>query len=75
MSKRDITLAKFGQNIRKLREAKCLTQEGLSEAAGLDRTYVSDIERGTRNAGIKNVAKLAKALGVSAAKLVEGLGA
>jgi transcriptional regulator with XRE-family HTH domain len=75
MPKRDTTLSRFGQNVRKHREAKGLTQEGLSEAAGLDRTYVSDIERGTRNAGIKNVARLAKALGVSAAKLVEGLGA
>jgi transcriptional regulator with XRE-family HTH domain len=39
----------------------------------MDRTYVSDIERGTRNPGIKNVARLAKALGISSAKLMEGI--
>ena len=50
---------------------KELSQEALAERAGLNRTYLSDIERGVRNPGIKNVARLAKALGVSTARLVE----
>jgi transcriptional regulator with XRE-family HTH domain len=73
MSKRDPILVAFGQNVRKFREAKGLSQETLAEKADLDRTYISDIERGTRNPGIKNVAKLAKALGIATAKLVEGV--
>ena len=42
-----------------------LTQEKLAERAGLDPTYISGIERGLRNPGIKNVARLARALGLS----------
>jgi len=75
MPKRDPILAAFGQNVRKRREALQFTQEGLAEKADLDRTYISDIERGTRNPGVKNVVRLAKALGVTTAKLLEGVDA
>ena len=64
MSKRDKTLSTLGLNVRERREARALTQEKLAERAGLDATYISGIERGLRNPGIKNVAKLAKALGL-----------
>ncbi len=73
MPKRDPILAAFGQGVRIQRDAKSLSQEALAEKAGLDRTYISDIERGTRNPGIKNVVRLAKALGITTAKLVEGV--
>ena len=56
MPKRDSVLAKIGLNVRKRREARALTQEKLAERAGLDSTYISGIERGLRNPGIKNVA-------------------
>ena len=36
-------------------------------------TYISGIERGLRNPGIKNVARLAKALGLSTAELCKGV--
>jgi len=49
MTKRDPVLTAFGQNVRKRREARHFTQEALTERAELDRTYISDIERGTRN--------------------------
>ena len=74
MPKRDPVLTAFGQNVRKRREARHFTQEVLAERAELDRTYISDIERGTRNPGIKNVVRLASALGVTGAKLMEGVG-
>ena len=74
MPKRDPVLTAFGQNVRKQREARRFTQEVLAERADLDRTYISDIERGTRNPGVKNVARLAKALGLSPARLMEGVG-
>jgi len=41
--------------------------------AGLDPTYISGIERGLRNPGIKNVARLAKALGLTTAELCKGV--
>ena len=72
MPKRDAVLAALGQNVRRRREARDLTQEKLAEKAGLDPTYISGIERGLRNPGIKNVARLAKALGLSTAELCKG---
>ena len=73
MPKRDPILRILGQTVAKYRQEKGLSQETLAERADLNRTYLSDIERGVRNPGIKNVARLAKALGVRTAKLVEGL--
>lgn len=75
MSKHDRVLAAFGQNVRSYREARKLSQADLAEQADLDRTYISDIERGIRNPGIKNVARLAQALGVKSAKLMDGVDA
>jgi transcriptional regulator with XRE-family HTH domain len=75
MPKRDSVLAKLGLNVRRRREARELTQENLAERASLDATYISGIERGLRNPGIKNVAKLAKALGLSTAELCKGVDA
>ena len=75
MPKRDSVLAKLGLNLRQRREARELTQENLAERAGLDATYISGIERGLRNPGIKNVAKLAKALGFTTAELCKGVDA
>lgn len=69
MPKRDPVLAALGRNVRRQRDAKTFTQEKLAERSGLDPTYISDIERGLRNPGIKNVAKLAKALGFTTAEM------
>ena len=49
MPVRDKTLVQFGLRVRQLREAASLTQEALGEAANLDITHVSGIERGLRN--------------------------
>lgn len=73
MQKRDTVLIALGQNVRKRREALGLTQEALSDKAGLDQTYISGIERGIRNPGIINIAKLAKALKISTAELCRGV--
>ena len=75
MPKRDPVLAALGQNVRQRREDRTLTQEKLAEKAGLDPTYISGIERGLRNPGIRNVARLAKALGLTTATLCEGVDA
>jgi transcriptional regulator with XRE-family HTH domain len=75
MGKPDFVLVKFGRNLRKFRDAAGLTQETLAERADMDRTYLSDIERGLRNAGIKNIVRLANALGIPPARLMDGVGA
>ncbi len=69
--KPDRTLAAFGRNVLQLRTKSGLSQEKLAAKANLDRSFLSGIESGTRNPGVLTVAKLAKALGVTAAKLME----
>ena len=56
---------KLGKKVRELRTSHNLTQERLGEITGLDRTYISGIERGVRNPSLRNIEKLAKALKVS----------
>jgi transcriptional regulator with XRE-family HTH domain len=73
MQKRDPILCSFGHCVAKQRRAKGLSQEALAEKADLDRTYLSDIERGVRNPGIRNVVLIAKALGVPASDLLKGV--
>lgn len=73
MPKRDPLLIKLGQSLRRHREAAGHSQEQLAGLAEIDRTYVSDIERGNRNPGIKNIARIAKALEITTAKLCEGV--
>jgi transcriptional regulator with XRE-family HTH domain len=75
MPKTDTVLASLGHNVRQIRESKQLTQEKLAEFAGLDPTYISGIERGLRNPGIKNVAKIAKAFGITTSELCKGVDA
>ncbi|MDQ5970112.1 MAG: hypothetical protein QG593_629, partial [Patescibacteria group bacterium] len=58
---------KLGKKLRELRTEAGLSQERLGEITGLDRTYISGIERGVRNPSLKNIEKLAKALRVKAA--------
>lgn len=72
MKKADPILRAFGFSLKRLREAKHLTQEELAEKAGIDRTYLSDTERGSRNIGVKNVVRLANALGVPTGELFGG---
>jgi transcriptional regulator with XRE-family HTH domain len=60
---------KLGANLRRLRKAKGLSQEKFALEHGLDRTYVSGIERGARNPTIVVVQRLADALDVSVADL------
>jgi transcriptional regulator with XRE-family HTH domain len=52
----------FGEKIRKERIRLGWSQEKLGFETGLDRTYISGIERGERNPSLKNIQKIAKAL-------------
>ncbi|HOC55380.1 MAG TPA: helix-turn-helix transcriptional regulator [Verrucomicrobiota bacterium] len=73
MRKKDPVLVALGHSVRKRREAKRLTQEVLAEKTGLDRTYISDIERGTRNVSILNVVRVARALGSSLSEITQAV--
>lgn len=54
----------LGVNVRRLRLAADLTQEQLAAEAGMERSYVSDLERGTRNPSVAALGRIAEALQV-----------
>lgn len=60
----------FGDRVRTARVALGLSQEKLAMDCGLDRTYISGVERGKRNVSLINIHRLASALGVPASDLV-----
>ncbi|MEW5798330.1 MAG: helix-turn-helix domain-containing protein [Bacteroidota bacterium] len=58
-------LSHFGLVVKELRRKKQLSQEELANRCSLHRTYITDIEHGTRNVSLKNISKIAHALGES----------
>lgn len=54
----------FGVNVRYQRKLKGMTQEELAAAAEMERSYVSDLERGTRNPSVAALGRIADALGI-----------
>ena len=50
---------RFGTAVKFRREELGMTQENLAEKAGIHRTYLSDVERGTRNLSLVNIERLA----------------
>lgn len=68
------TQRKLGDAVRRLRERAGFSQEQLAEHSGLHRTYVSQLERGHRNATVGTLVKLAAALSVTVAGLMAEAG-
>jgi transcriptional regulator with XRE-family HTH domain len=68
-------LAKLGHAVQRYRKAQGLSQEKLAERAGLHSTNIGGIERGLRNVSFLNLLKLAHALEVTLADLVQGIDA
>lgn len=60
----------FGARVREARKQIGFSQENLAHEAGLDRSYVGQVERGERNITLDNVYRLAEALNVSAGLLL-----
>jgi transcriptional regulator with XRE-family HTH domain len=65
--------AVVGRNIKRLRDEKGLQQDALAYEAGLHVTYLSGIENGRRNMTLAVLERVARALGVSEAELVDRL--
>ena len=63
----------LGSNVRAHRTRLGLSQEELAFRAGMKRSYLSDLERGTRNPSVRALGRLAEALGLSAAALLDGM--
>ncbi|CDK97850.1 conserved protein of unknown function, containing Helix-turn-helix type 3 [Magnetospirillum gryphiswaldense MSR-1 v2] len=63
----------FGQILRDARTSSGLTQEELAFRAGMNVTYLSDIERGRWNPSLAMIVDLAVGLGVHPSDLLKGL--
>ena len=68
-SKKSDIRYRFGFAVRTRREELKLTQEELAERVGIHRTYLSDIERGTRNPSLINIDRIAASLALSLPEL------
>jgi transcriptional regulator with XRE-family HTH domain len=61
----------IGENVRRFRLAADLSQEAVAERMGVDRAYVSALEQGTRNPTVITLDRVAEALGVKPARLLD----
>ena len=61
----------FGLRIKEIRKLRGMSQEQLASGSGLDRSYVSGIEQGKRNASLEVIAKLANVLEIQIKELFE----
>lgn len=61
---------KVGQNIRKARTLKKISQEELAHRAGIDRSYLSEIENGHKNPSVLILGQVADALEVDLKELL-----
>jgi transcriptional regulator with XRE-family HTH domain len=62
---------KFGIRLKTLRKEKGLSQEELALKSGLNRPYISAIEKGKRNVSLEVMEKLAGAMGVEIGELID----
>lgn len=62
---------KFGIRLKKLRRQQNFTQEKLSELANIDRSYISDIERGVKSISIDKLNQLANAFQIELYELLK----
>ena len=59
------TAQKFGENMKKIRLEKDMSQGDICRSLGLDRAYISNVENGKQNLTISTMEKVAKALDVN----------
>jgi transcriptional regulator with XRE-family HTH domain len=62
---------RFGKNMKKIREAKGMSQGDIYRATKIERAYISNLEAGKQNPTLETMEKIAKALGVSVSDLTK----
>ena len=71
MEKQKTVKILFGKRVKLLRLQAGLSQEAFALKCGLDRTYISGIERGLRNPTLEVIALIASGLGIEIKDLIE----
>ena len=66
-----VVMVTIGENIKRVRKEKKMTQKDLGEIVGISNTYLSDIEIGRTNPSIKTLKRIAKGLEVSYVELLK----
>ena len=66
----DERMIAFGKRVREVRKGKRISQERLAEMAGIDRSYMGNIERGEKNITLKKAYEICDALEVEIQDLV-----
>lgn len=62
---------KFGENMKRIRLEKDISQGDICRILGLDRAYISTIENGKQNLTLSTMEKVARVLGVSVDQLLQ----
>ena len=62
---------KLGENLKKIRTKKNITQTELAKTLGVDKSFVSNIENGKTNPTLSTITNLANSLGVSTNELLK----
>jgi|TARA_Y100000310_G_scaffold299617_1_gene334623 transcriptional regulator with XRE-family HTH domain len=62
---------KFAENIKKIREAKGMSQGDIFRATNIDRAYICNLETGKQNPTLETIEKIARALDVGIDKLIK----
>jgi len=65
------TAKKFGDNMKKIRLEKGMSQGDICRALNLDRAHICNIENGKQNPTLDTITKIAKALGVTSDQLLK----
>lgn len=63
----------FGQEVKRLRTARGLSQEELSFRADIHTSYVSQLERGKKSPSLRTILQIARALHISATELIQAV--
>ena len=66
----DDRMIAFGKRVREIRKSKGISQERLAEMAGIDRSYMGNIERGEKNITLKKAYEICDALDIEIQNLI-----
>jgi DNA-binding XRE family transcriptional regulator len=67
------SVAHFGRNLKRLREARDLSQEDFAWRAGIGRSEVTKYENGRRNPRLTTIVKMARGLDIDVCELLKGI--